>query len=66
MTGLLQNDRNTNDFKVWFKHDIEYRKLEFLFRLKNFIKTIPSLFNKSVRKISSFKKTFPLSHKRFL
>ena len=25
MTGLLQiNDRNTNDFEVWYKYDVEY------------------------------------------
>jgi lipopolysaccharide/colanic/teichoic acid biosynthesis glycosyltransferase len=25
MTGLLQvNDRNTNDFKIWYKYDLEY------------------------------------------
>ena len=51
MTGLLQiNDRNTNDFKVWFKHDIEYiENWNFYLDLKILLKTIPSLFNKSVQ-----------------
>jgi len=51
MTGLLQiNDRNTNDFKVWFKHDIEYiENWNFYLDLKILLKTIPSLFNKNVQ-----------------
>ena len=51
MTGLLQiNDRNTDDFKVWFKHDIEYiENWNFYLDLKILLKTIPSLFNKSVQ-----------------
>ena len=48
MTGLLQiNDRNTDDFEVWYKHDLEYIEnwnlrldVEILFR------TITAVFNR--------------------
>ena len=51
MTGLLQiNDRNTDDFDVWFKYDLEYIEkwslyLDFLI----LIKTVPSLFQQKVQ-----------------
>ena len=51
MTGLLQiNDRNTDDFEVWFKYDLEYIEkwslyLDFLI----LIKTVPSLFQQRVQ-----------------
>ena len=51
MTGLLQiNDRNTDDFEVWFKYDMEYVEkwslyLDFLILLK----TLPSIFQKKVQ-----------------
>ena len=37
ITGLLQiNERNTNEFAVWFKYDVEYiENWSLLFRLAN-------------------------------
>ncbi len=51
MTGLLQiTDRNTDDFKVWFKKDMEYiENWNLYLDLKILIKTLPSLFNKKVQ-----------------
>ena len=45
MTGLLQiNDRNTDDFDVWFKYDLEYiEKWSLYLDLIILIKTVPSL-----------------------
>ena len=51
MTGLLQiNDRNTNDFEVWYKYDVEYIENWSLFLdLKILVKTIPSLLSKKIQ-----------------
>ena len=51
MTGLLQiNDRNTDDFQVWFKNDMEYiENWNLYLDLKILIQTLPSLFNKKVQ-----------------
>ena len=51
MTGLLQiNDRNTNDFEVWYKYDVEYIENWSLFLdLKILLKTIPSLLSKKIQ-----------------
>ena len=47
MTGLLQiNDRNTDDFNVWYKHDIEYIENWSLYLdLKILFKTIKYVLN---------------------
>mgnify|MGYP001402504323 CR=1 FL=1 len=51
MTGLLQiNDRNTNDFEVWYKFDVEYiENWSLLLDIKILLKTIPSLFSKKIQ-----------------
>ena len=51
MTGLLQiNDRNTDDFEIWFKNDMEYiENWNLYLDLKILIKTLPSLLNKKVQ-----------------
>ena len=51
MTGLLQiNDRNTNDFEVWYKYDVEYIENWSLFLdIKILLKTIPSLLSKKIQ-----------------
>ena len=51
MTGLLQiNDRNTDDFDVWFKYDLEYiEKWSLYLDLIILIKTVPSLFQQKVQ-----------------
>ena len=51
MTGLLQiNDRNTDDFDVWFKYDLEYiEKWSLYLDFVILIKTVPSLFQQKVQ-----------------
>ncbi len=51
MTGLLQiNDRNTNDFQVWYKYDVEYiENWSLLLDVKILLKTIPSLLSKKIQ-----------------
>ena len=51
MTGLLQiRDRNTDDFKIWFKYDMEYiENWNLYLDLKILVQTLPSLFNKKVQ-----------------
>ena len=46
MTGLLQiNDRNTDDFDIWFKYDLEYIENWSLYLdLKILFWTLPSMF----------------------
>lgn len=46
MTGLLQiNDRNTDDFDIWFKYDLEYIENWSLYLdLKILLRTLPSMF----------------------
>ena len=48
MTGLLQiNDRNTDDFDVWFKHDLKYIENWSLYLdLLIILKTIPSMLKR--------------------
>ena len=48
MTGLLQiNDRNTDDFDIWFKHDLEYIENWSLYLdLLIILKTIPSMLKR--------------------
>lgn len=50
MTGLLQiNDRNTDDFDIWYKYDVEYiENWSILLDLKIMLKTIPSLFKRNI------------------
>ena len=49
MTGLLQiNDRNTDDFDTWFKHDLEYiENWNLYLDLVIILKTIPSMFKRT-------------------
>ena len=51
MTGLLQiNDRNTDDFDIWFKYDMEYIENWSIYTdLKIIIKTIPFIFRKKIQ-----------------
>ena len=51
MTGLLQiNDRNTNDFEIWYKYDVKYiENWSLLLDIKILLKTIPSLFSKKIQ-----------------
>ena len=51
MTGLLQiNDRNTDDFEVWFQYDLEYiEKWSLYLDFIILVKTIPSLFHQKVQ-----------------
>ena len=51
MTGLLQiNDRNTNDFEVWYEYDVKYiENWSLLLDIKILLKTIPSLFSKKIQ-----------------
>ena len=51
MTGLLQiNDRNTDDFNIWFKYDLEYIENWTLYKdLLIIFKTIPYIFRKKVQ-----------------
>ena len=48
ITGLLQiNERNTNDFNIWYKYDIEYiEKWSILLDLKIILLTPAALFSK--------------------
>ena len=49
MTGLLQiNERNTDDFEIWYKYDIEYIENWTLYLdFKIFIKTFSAIYKKS-------------------
>jgi len=49
MTGLLQiNERNTDDFKIWYKYDIEYIENWSLYLdLKILLKTFKAIKNKN-------------------
>lgn len=51
LTGLLQiNERNTSDFNVWYKYDIEYiDNWSILLDLKIILKTPFSLFSKKLK-----------------
>jgi lipopolysaccharide/colanic/teichoic acid biosynthesis glycosyltransferase len=51
MTGLLQiKDRNTDDFEVWFKYDLEYiEKWSLYLDFIILVKTVPSLFHQKVQ-----------------
>jgi lipopolysaccharide/colanic/teichoic acid biosynthesis glycosyltransferase len=48
MTGLLQvNDRNTDDFKIWHKYDLEYiENWNLRLDVEILIKTIFAVFNR--------------------
>ena len=48
MTGLLQvNDRNTDDFKIWYKYDLEYiENWNLRLDIEILIKTIFAVFNR--------------------
>ena len=48
MTGVLQiNDRNTDDFEIWYKYDIEYIENWSLYLdLKIILKTFSIVFKK--------------------
>jgi lipopolysaccharide/colanic/teichoic acid biosynthesis glycosyltransferase len=48
MTGLLQvNERNTDDFEVWYKYDIEYIDNWSLYLdIKILLKTFTAVINK--------------------
>jgi lipopolysaccharide/colanic/teichoic acid biosynthesis glycosyltransferase len=48
ITGFLQiNERNTNDFNIWYKYDIEYiENWSILLDLKIIMKTPAALFSK--------------------
>jgi lipopolysaccharide/colanic/teichoic acid biosynthesis glycosyltransferase len=48
MTGLLQvNERNTDDFEVWYKYDIEYIDNWSLYLdIKILLKTFSAVINK--------------------
>ena len=48
MTGLLQvNDRNTDDFKIWYKYDLEYiENWNLRLDVEILIKTIFAVFNR--------------------
>lgn len=50
LTGLLQiHERNTSDFEIWYKYDIEYIENWSLYLdLKILLKTLPALKNKKV------------------
>jgi lipopolysaccharide/colanic/teichoic acid biosynthesis glycosyltransferase len=53
ITGLLQiNDRNTSEFEIWYKYDIEYIENWSLYLdLKVILKTPFSLFSKKIKGI---------------
>jgi lipopolysaccharide/colanic/teichoic acid biosynthesis glycosyltransferase len=48
MTGLLQiNDRNTDDFKVWYKYDLEYiENWNLRLDVEILLRTITAVFNR--------------------
>ena len=48
MTGLLQiNDRNTDDFKIWYKYDLEYiENWNLKLDVKILFKTLRTVFNR--------------------
>lgn len=48
MTGLLQiNDRNTDNFEIWYKYDLQYiENWNLILDLKILIKTIPSILKR--------------------
>jgi lipopolysaccharide/colanic/teichoic acid biosynthesis glycosyltransferase len=48
MTGLLQvNERNTDDFEIWYKYDIEYIDNWSLYLdIKILLKTFSAVINK--------------------
>jgi len=50
ITGLLQiNERNTSDFSIWYKYDMEYiENWSILNDLKIIVKTPLSLFKKNI------------------
>ena len=47
MTGLLQvNDRNTDDFEVWYKYDLEYiENWNLRLDIEILFKTLTTVFN---------------------
>ena len=48
MTGFLQvNDRNTDDFKIWYKYDLEYiENWNLRLDVEILLKTIFAVFNR--------------------
>jgi lipopolysaccharide/colanic/teichoic acid biosynthesis glycosyltransferase len=48
MTGLLQiNDRNTDDFTIWYKYDIEYiENWNLRLDIEILFKTVKAVFNR--------------------
>jgi lipopolysaccharide/colanic/teichoic acid biosynthesis glycosyltransferase len=51
ITGLLQiNERNTSDFKIWYKYDLEYIENWSLFMdLKIILKTPLAIFSQKIK-----------------
>ena len=51
ITGLLQiNERNTDDFSIWYKYDIEYIENWSLYLdLKIILKTPLAIFSKKIK-----------------
>ena len=56
ITGLLQiNERNTDEFSIWYKYDIEYiDNWSLLLDLKIILKTPISLFSRKVKLLKIF------------
>ena len=48
MTGLLQvNDRNTDDFKIWYKYDLEYiENWNLRLDVEILLRTVSAVFNR--------------------